>query len=87
MDEHLCIPVDPFVKLVIRNLGVLNSNLVRDDKAGLCLAGNDEVTQVSVVGLDVALACAEGETLGLVSLDDICRLSKLPFRRACQSLG
>lgn len=36
---------------------------MRDDKAGLGSAGNDHVAEVAVVGLDVALAGAEVETL------------------------
>ena len=63
MDEDLGVPVDPLVKFVIRNLGVFDADFVRHDKAGLGLASNDEVAEISVVGLDVALPRTEGETL------------------------
>lgn len=42
---------------------LVDAALVGDDKVGLGPAGDDEVTEVPVVGLDVALASAEVETL------------------------
>lgn len=63
MDEDLCIPVDALVKVVVGYLGVLNTDLVRNDKAGLGPASNDEVSEVAVVRLDIALASAERQAL------------------------
>jgi hypothetical protein len=63
MDENLCVTVNSPGKLVIGHLGVLDINLMRDHEAGLGLSGNDQVTQVPVVRLDIALASADSETL------------------------
>lgn len=67
VDENLGVPVDSLIELLIGSLRIINVNLMRDDEAGLGLACNDQVTQISVVSLDVALASAERKSLGLFS--------------------
>lgn len=47
----------------MKETDLVNAALVRDDKVGLGPAGDDEVAEVPVVGLDIALAGAEVETL------------------------
>ena len=56
MNQNLCIPIDPLVKLDVRLGHLIDSNLVADDEAWLRLAGDDEIAKVAVVGLDVALS-------------------------------
>ena len=63
MDEHFGVPIDSLIKLVVGNLGVLDADLVRYDETRLCPAGNDQVAEIAVVGLDVALTGTERETL------------------------
>ena len=63
VDEHLGVPVNTLIKLFVRNLGVVDVDLVRHDEAGLGSARNDQVAKVAVVGLDIALAGSKGETL------------------------
>lgn len=63
MQQHLGISVNPPVELVIRLWRLVNAHLVRHDKGWLGATGNDQVSKVAVVGLDVTLASAEGETL------------------------
>jgi hypothetical protein len=36
---------------------------MRNHKAGLCFAGNNHVSKVSVIGLDITLSSTKGKTL------------------------
>lgn len=63
MNQDLRIPLNPFVKLLVRHRRLVDANLVRNDKRWLGLARDDQVTQVPIVSFDVALAGAEGEAL------------------------
>ena len=63
MDEHFCVSFNPLVKLIISQLRVLNSNLMADDEARLRLSRYDEIPQVAVVCLDIALSRRETQTL------------------------
>jgi hypothetical protein len=65
MDQNLRVPILPPVKLLIRFWCLVNTDLVRDDKGRLGTAGDDHVTQVSIVLLYVALACTDCESLVL----------------------
>jgi hypothetical protein len=67
MNQNLSIPILPAIKLLIRLRRFVNPDLVRDDKGGLGATGNDHVAQVAVVLLDVALACADCQTLSIIS--------------------
>lgn len=44
MNQHLSIPLDSFIELLIRNLSILNANLVTYNEGRLGLAGDDEVS-------------------------------------------
>jgi hypothetical protein len=63
MDDNLGVPVHSLVELLVRCLGVLDSNLVRDDEAGLSFPSDDQVAELAVISLDVALACADCQAL------------------------
>ena len=63
MQKNLGISINPLVKLVVGNLGILNANFMRHHKAWLGLASDDEVAQISVVSLYIALAGAKSKTL------------------------
>lgn len=63
MDQHLGISINPFIKLFVRNFCFFDIDLVGYHKTRLGLTRDDEIAEVAVVGLDVALAGAEGETL------------------------
>lgn len=71
MDQDLGIALNPLVKLLVCRRSVINIDLVRDDKAGICLSRDDHVSQVPVVIFDVALACANGKTLRRLSAEAI----------------
>lgn len=59
VNENLSVSINTPVKLVVRDFGVLKPNLVGYHKTWLCLSGYDEVAEISVVGLDIALTRAE----------------------------
>lgn len=63
MDNHLGVAVLALVELVVGDFGVVEPDLMRNDKARLGLARDDHVAQVAVVRLDVALAGAESKAL------------------------
>lgn len=59
MDENLGVPVDPLVKLLICGSCVVDVYLMGHHKARFGSARNDQVTQIPVVCLDVALTSLE----------------------------
>jgi hypothetical protein len=63
MDEHFGVAINPLIELVISDFGLLDAYLVRHDKTWLRLAGDDQVTEIAIVSLDIALTGAKGETL------------------------
>lgn len=63
MYQNLCVPIDPLVKLLVRFRRAVNLNLMRHDEAGLCLARDDHIAQISIVSLDVALSRAQRQSL------------------------
>lgn len=89
MNDDLGIALHPLVELFICRFGLINANLMRHDEAGSCLSGNDQVSQLPIVGLDVTLACAKGESLLTMSapmpLMPEKQASTIPSRRAFQS--
>ncbi len=62
-NQNLGIPLNPLIKFPIRSRRLLNPNHMANHPAGVRFAGDYHVAQVAVVVLDVALACAEGESL------------------------
>jgi hypothetical protein len=58
MDQDLCVSIDPLVELVVGHLGIINANLMADHKRGFRLARNDQISQIPVILLDIALSCA-----------------------------
>lgn len=67
MNQNLGITFDTPIKFVIRNLSVLNANLMRHDKARLRLARNDQVAKIPIVSLHIALASGQFQALRNVS--------------------
>ncbi len=63
MDQHLGISLDPLIKLIICHFSIVDSNLVADHERWFRSARDDQVAQVPVVLLDIALACCQRETL------------------------
>jgi len=57
------VAIDSLVELVISIDGLINVDLVRNDERWLSTSGDDEVAELTVVGLDVALASAEEQSL------------------------
>ena len=62
MQQNLGVPVDPPVELVIRIDRIVNVNLVAHDETWLCSSRDDQVAQIAVVSLDIALAGPNRET-------------------------
>jgi hypothetical protein len=63
MDQHLRVAFDSLVELVVGDLSILDADLMRDDKAWLRLACDDQVAQVAVVLFDVTLSGREVQSL------------------------
>ena len=79
MQQHLGVAIDSLVKLLISIDSLVNVDFVRNNEGGLSTAGNDEVAELTVVGLDVALTCAEVQALleELAEGDEDLSLSRL----------
>ena len=63
MHQDLGIPVNPLVELLIGIRDFIDSDLMRHNEARFGLARDDEISQVSIVFLYIALAGADGQTL------------------------
>jgi hypothetical protein len=83
MNQNLCISVDPFIKLDICFWSIINLNLVGNNKARLCFPSYDHVAKISVVGFDVALACAKFQSLQTSAL---IRLGRVEFAHLFEEL-
>jgi len=85
MEQNLGIPINSAIKLVIRLNSLIEADFVADDETGLGNTGDDEITEVTIVCLDVALASTKRETL-FQSASIHVRYSQklLPFRRVCR---
>lgn len=62
VDEYLGVSVDPLVEFLIGFLRSTKVDLVGDNEAWLCSTGDDQISQVSVVSLYIALSGAEVQT-------------------------
>lgn len=67
VNEHFGIPILSHVKLAVGHFRIVDGDLMRDDEARLGLAGNDELSRVSVVRFDIALTSRERQALQRVS--------------------
>lgn len=88
MDQDLGVSLDSLVELVVGNLRVIDADLVRNHERWLGLARDDQVSEVSVVLLDVALTGSECETLADMSVTGSVLVQGrciLPFRTTCRS--
>ena len=63
MQQDLGVPIDPAIELVIRLDSAIHADLMADHETGLGPSRDNQITEVAVVGLDVALAGTERETL------------------------
>jgi len=63
VQQHFGVPLDTLVELVVGLDGLVKTALVRHDKAGLRYSSNNQVAEVAVVCLDVALSGPEMKTL------------------------
>lgn len=52
MQEHLRVPLDSLVELLIRHRSVLQRQLVRHDERRLGASADDQITQIAIVSLD-----------------------------------
>jgi len=77
--QDLGVPIDSLVELVISIDGLINVDLVRNHERWLSTSGDDEVAELTVVGLDVALTSAEEQSLleELAERDEDLSLSRL----------
>lgn len=65
MNQHFGVAFYTLVELFICNLCLVNRNLVADHKGRLRFARDDQIAEVSVVLLDVALTGSQRESLSL----------------------
>lgn len=63
MDKNFRISVNSLVKLLVGHFSFFNVDLMRDNEAGLSTTRNDEISEISVVRLDVTLASADSKPL------------------------
>jgi hypothetical protein len=63
VEQNLGVTIDSLVELVVSIDSLIDVNFVRNDERRLSTARDDEVAELTVVGLDVALACTEVKTL------------------------
>ena len=56
MNEHLRIAINSLVEFLVCVRCLLDADLVADDEAGLGFSGNNQITEVAIVPLDVGLA-------------------------------
>lgn len=63
MNQHLRISLDPFVKLFVCRRRIIDINLMRYHEAWLGLARNNHISEIAVVGFDVALPSSKMQAL------------------------
>lgn len=63
MNQDLRIPINALVELLIRARRLIDANLMRHHETRLSAPRNDQVAQVAIVVLDVALARAYAQAL------------------------
>src|SRR5579884_1585790 len=62
-ENNLRIAFDALVKFIIGRRGIVERNVIRDDKAGFRTTRNDHIAQVAIVALHVALPGAQAQAL------------------------
>lgn len=63
MYKDLSVPFNSFVELFVRRWGIINVNLVGNDKAWLGFTCHNHVSQVPIVRLHVTLASSQRQAL------------------------
>lgn len=63
MYQDLSIAIDALVELFVSVWCLVDSDLVRHNERWFCPSSNDEVTEVAVICLDVALASSKRQSL------------------------
>lgn len=63
MDQDFRVSINPLIELLVGYFGIIYAYLVGDNETRLGLPSDDEVAEVSVVFLDVALASSQLEPL------------------------
>lgn len=69
MNQHLRIALDPFVKLFVCRRRIIDINLMRYYEAWLGLARHNHVSEIPVVGFDVALPSSKMQALDSSAAD------------------
>ena len=65
MYQDLCVAFNSLVKLFISPGRLVNANFVRDNEAWVCPSRDNQIAQITIVFLDVALTGANGKALEL----------------------
>jgi hypothetical protein len=63
MNEHLRVPLNPLVKLFISHFSIIDPDLVAHNKARLRLTRNNQISQVTIIRLDIALSRCKAKAL------------------------
>lgn len=63
MQQHLREAVNPFIELLVRHRGIVKVHLMAHHEARLRTSADDEVAEISIICLDVALAGTQAQTL------------------------
>jgi translation elongation factor EF-1alpha len=63
MNEHFCVSLNPLVKLFISHFSVIDPDLVAHNKARLRLTRNNQVSEIAIICLDIALSRGEAKSL------------------------
>jgi hypothetical protein len=56
MDEDLGVSFDSLIELIVGHLRIIDTNLVTDDETRFSFSRDDQIPEVSIVLLDIALA-------------------------------
>src|SRR5215469_4291208 len=63
LENNLRITLNTLIKLVICHRGIVERDCIRDHKARLRSSGNNHVTQVAIIALDIALSSSQAQAL------------------------
>lgn len=96
MQENFRVAVDTLIKLLVSVLGLVETNVVRDDEGRLGASGDDEIAQVAVIFLNTYASTSLHEArsggsthldVALTGADSEALLEELAEREVDVALG
>lgn len=59
VNNHFGVSINPLIKLFIRSFGILYADFMGNNEASLCLACNNQVSQLTAVGFYITLTSTD----------------------------